>query len=55
MSDSEDECDSLGKKDASKRKAVISDDDTSFAPEPSAMADSDVDSPAPAPKAPEPA
>ncbi|XP_042253540.1 DNA topoisomerase 2-alpha [Thunnus maccoyii] len=54
MSDSEDEFDDWGKKDAPKRKAVISDDDTSFAPEPSAMADSDVDSLAPSPKAPEP-
>lgn len=54
MSDSEDEFDDWGRKDAPKRKAVISDDDTSFAPEPSAMADSDVDSPAPPAKAPEP-
>lgn len=54
LSDSEDEFDDWGKKDASKRKAVISDDDTSFAPEASAMADSEVDSPAPPPKAPEP-
>lgn len=56
MSDSEDEFDDWGKKDAPKRKAVISDDDdTSFAPEPSTMADSDVDSPVPPPKpAPEP-
>ncbi|TKS89985.1 DNA topoisomerase 2-alpha [Collichthys lucidus] len=41
MSDSEDEFDDWKKKDAPKRKAVISDDDTSFAPEPSTMADSD--------------
>ncbi|XP_070782895.1 DNA topoisomerase 2-alpha isoform X2 [Enoplosus armatus] len=54
MSDSESEFDDWGKKDAPKRKSVISDDDTSFAPEPSTMADSDVDSPAPPPKAPEP-
>lgn len=54
MSDSEDddEFDDWGKKDAPKRKAVISDDDDSFAPEPSATIDSDVDSPAPPPKAP---
>uniref|UniRef100_A0A8D3C0Y8 DNA topoisomerase 2 n=1 Tax=Scophthalmus maximus TaxID=52904 RepID=A0A8D3C0Y8_SCOMX len=55
LSDSEDEFGDWGKKDAPKHKAVISDDDTSFAPEPSTMADSDVDSPAPPPKAPEPA
>nr|XP_046233630.1 DNA topoisomerase 2-alpha isoform X1 [Scatophagus argus] len=54
MSDSEDEFDDWGKKDAPKRKALISDDDTSFAPEPNTMADSDVDSPAPPPKAPQP-
>ncbi|XP_045925305.1 DNA topoisomerase 2-alpha isoform X2 [Micropterus dolomieu] len=54
MSDSENEFDDWGKKDAPKRKAVISDDDTSFAPEPSTMADSDLDSPVPPPKAPEP-
>jgi len=53
VSDSEDEFDDWGKKDAPKRKAVISDDD-SFALESSAMADSDVDSPAKPPKAPEP-
>ncbi|XP_068439815.1 DNA topoisomerase 2-alpha [Clinocottus analis] len=52
MSDSEDEFDDWGKKDAPKRKAVISDDDDSFVPEPTAV--SDVDSPAPPPKAPEP-
>ncbi|KAM9336755.1 DNA topoisomerase 2-alpha [Symphorus nematophorus] len=54
MSDSEDEFDDWGKKEAPKRKAAISDDDDSFIPEPSNMADSDVDSPAPPPKAPEP-
>lgn len=53
-SDSENEFDDWGKKDAPKRKAVISDDDTSFAPEPSNMTDSDVDSPAPSPKASKP-
>lgn len=52
VSDSEDEFDDWGKKDAPKRKAVISDDDTSFAPEPSAVADSDMDSPAPPRKEP---
>lgn len=55
MSDSENEFDDWGKKDAPKRKAIISDDDASFALEPSAMTDSDADSPAPPPKAPEPA
>ncbi|XP_035768053.1 DNA topoisomerase 2-alpha [Neolamprologus brichardi] len=55
MSDSEDEFDDWGKKDAPKRKAVISDDDdASFAPDPSTVSDNDVDSPAPPPKAPEP-
>lgn len=54
LSESEDEFDDWGKADAQKRKPVISDDDTSFAPEPSAVADSEVDSPAPPPKAPEP-
>uniref|UniRef100_UPI003AAD5223 DNA topoisomerase 2-alpha n=1 Tax=Centroberyx gerrardi TaxID=166262 RepID=UPI003AAD5223 len=54
MSSSEDDFDDWGKKDAPKRKAVISDDDTSFAPEPSAVTDSDMDSPAPPPKAPAP-
>ncbi|XP_035528149.1 DNA topoisomerase 2-alpha isoform X2 [Morone saxatilis] len=54
MSDSENEFDDWGKKDAPKRKAAISDDDDSFVPEPITMADSDVDSPAPPPKAPEP-
>lgn len=52
-SDSENEFDDWGKKEAPKRKAAISDDDDSFAPEP--MADSDMDSPAPPPKAPAPA
>ncbi|XP_062298175.1 DNA topoisomerase 2-alpha [Scomber scombrus] len=53
VSDSEDEeFDDWGKKDAPKRKAVISDDDDSFVPEPTATANSDVDSPAPPPKAP---
>ncbi|XP_040923149.1 DNA topoisomerase 2-alpha isoform X3 [Toxotes jaculatrix] len=55
MSDSEDEFDDWGKKQAPKRKAVISDGDTSVASEPSATADSAEDSPAPPPKAPEPA
>ncbi|KAM8728948.1 DNA topoisomerase 2-alpha isoform 1-T1 [Acanthopagrus schlegelii] len=54
MSDSEDEFDDWGKKEAPARKAVVSDDDTSFAPEPSSVPESDVDSPAPPPKAPEP-
>lgn len=57
MSDSEDEFDDWGKKDAPKRKAFISDDDdddASFAPDPSTVSDNDVDSPAPPPKAPEP-
>uniref|UniRef100_A0A671W2R0 DNA topoisomerase 2 n=1 Tax=Sparus aurata TaxID=8175 RepID=A0A671W2R0_SPAAU len=52
MSDSEDEFDDWGKKEAPVQKAVVSDDDTSFAPEPSSMPDSDVDSPAPPPKQP---
>uniref|UniRef100_A0A3B4Z181 DNA topoisomerase 2 n=1 Tax=Seriola lalandi dorsalis TaxID=1841481 RepID=A0A3B4Z181_SERLL len=52
LSDSEDDFDDWVNKDAPKQKAVISDDDTSFAPEPSTMADSDMDSPAPPPKAP---
>ncbi|XP_028423903.1 DNA topoisomerase 2-alpha isoform X2 [Perca flavescens] len=57
-SDSENEFDDWGKKEAPKRKAVISggddddDDDTTFAPEPAD--DSDMDSPAPPPKAPVP-
>ncbi|XP_056222802.1 DNA topoisomerase 2-alpha isoform X2 [Seriola aureovittata] len=55
LSDSEDDFDDWVNKDAPKQKAVISDDDTSFAPEPSTMADSDMDSPALPPKAPEPA
>uniref|UniRef100_A0A669D4Y0 DNA topoisomerase 2 n=1 Tax=Oreochromis niloticus TaxID=8128 RepID=A0A669D4Y0_ORENI len=59
MSDSEDEFDDWGKKDAPKKKAFISDDDdddddASFAPDPSTVSDNDVDSPAPPPKAPEP-
>lgn len=55
MSDSEDEFDDWGKKEAPARKAVVSDDDdTSFAPEPSSVPESDVDSPAPPPKAPVP-
>jgi len=52
VSDSESEFDDWGKKDAPKRRAVISDDEDSFVPEPTA--DSDLDSPAPPPKAPEP-
>uniref|UniRef100_A0A3P8S5N6 DNA topoisomerase 2 n=1 Tax=Amphiprion percula TaxID=161767 RepID=A0A3P8S5N6_AMPPE len=56
VSDSEEEFDDWGKKEAPKRKAVISDDDSSFAPEPSILSDSDGDSPAPPPpKAKEPA
>lgn len=55
VSDSEDEFDDWSKKDAPKRKAVISDDDTSFAPDPSTVPDSDMDSPAPPPKVPAPA
>ncbi|XP_023142096.2 DNA topoisomerase 2-alpha isoform X2 [Amphiprion ocellaris] len=56
VSDSEEEFDDWGKKEAPKRKAVISDDDTSFAPEPSTLSDSDGDSQAPPPpKAKEPA
>ncbi|KAM4524311.1 DNA topoisomerase 2-alpha isoform 2-T2 [Odontesthes bonariensis] len=55
LSDSEDEFDDCQKKTAPKRRAVISDEDTSFAPELSALSDSDVDSAAPPPKAPEPA
>lgn len=54
LSDSEDEFDDWEKKSSPKRKAVISDDDASFAPEPSTMSDSDVNSPAPPPKAAEP-
>ncbi|MEQ2239902.1 DNA topoisomerase 2-alpha [Ilyodon furcidens] len=54
LSDSEEEFDDWGKKSSPKRKAAISDDDASFAPEPTAMPDSDVNSPAPPPKAPEP-
>uniref|UniRef100_A0A3P9BTL4 DNA topoisomerase 2 n=1 Tax=Maylandia zebra TaxID=106582 RepID=A0A3P9BTL4_9CICH len=51
MSDSEDDFDDWGKKDAPKRKALISDDDdASFAPDPSTVSDNDVDSPAPPPK-----
>lgn len=53
MSDSEEESNLVEKKNAPKRKAVISDDD-SFLPEPVAVADSDADSPAPFPKVPEP-
>lgn len=45
--DSEDDFDDWGRKAITKRKAVVSDDDTSFAPEASAVADSDVDSPPP--------
>lgn len=48
-SDSEEDFDDWGKKEAPKRKAVISDDDTSFAPEPSTLSDSDANSPAPPP------
>lgn len=57
LSDSEDEFDSE-KKSAPKRKAVISDDDVSFVPEPSTVSepepntisDTDENSPAPPPK-----
>ncbi|XP_028990955.1 DNA topoisomerase 2-alpha [Betta splendens] len=55
LSDSEDECDDWVKSNAPKRKAVVSDDDVSFALEASSVADSEVDSPAPPPKAPQPA
>ncbi|XP_035002136.1 DNA topoisomerase 2-alpha [Hippoglossus stenolepis] len=55
VSDSEDDFDDWGKKDAPKGKAVISSDDDSFAPDPSTMVDSEMDSPAPPPKVPEPA
>ncbi|KAM9424220.1 DNA topoisomerase 2-alpha [Pholidichthys leucotaenia] len=55
MSDSEDEFDDRGRKDAPKRKAAISDDDdASFALENAAISDSDVDSPAKPPKAAKP-
>lgn len=53
MSDSEEELNVFGRKNAPKRKAVISDDD-SFIPEPAAMASGNADSPAPSPKVPEP-
>ncbi|KAF6730937.1 DNA topoisomerase 2-alpha [Oryzias melastigma] len=52
LSDSEDEFDDVGKKRTSKRKAVVSDDDISFAVETGVVSDSDAASPAPAPKAP---
>ncbi|RVE59454.1 hypothetical protein OJAV_G00188610 [Oryzias javanicus] len=52
LSDSEDDFDDLEKNRAPKRKAVVSDDDTSFALDPSVASDSDAASPAPAPKAP---
>lgn len=54
LSDSEDEFNDWGKKGAPKRKAVVSDADTSFAPEPSAPSDSDLNSPASSPKVPQP-
>ncbi|XP_029954147.1 DNA topoisomerase 2-alpha [Salarias fasciatus] len=54
FSDSEDEFEDWGKKEAPKRKAMISDDDTSFALEPSLASDDNMDSPAPPPKAPQP-
>ncbi|XP_041830802.1 DNA topoisomerase 2-alpha [Melanotaenia boesemani] len=54
LSDSEDELDDLEKKSAPKRKAVLSDEDTSFAPEPIALSDSDLSSPASPPRTPEP-
>lgn len=53
VSSSDDEFD-WAKKSAPKQKAVVSDDDSSFAPEPSSKADSDMDFLPPAPKAPEP-
>ncbi|TNN65299.1 DNA topoisomerase 2-alpha [Liparis tanakae] len=49
VSDSESDFDDWGKKAAPKRRAVVSDDEDSFVPEPAA--DSDLDSPAPPPKA----
>lgn len=52
LSDSEDEFDDVGKNRTSKRKAVVSDDDISFAVETGVVSDSDAASPAPAPKAP---
>uniref|UniRef100_A0AAQ4PU36 DNA topoisomerase 2 n=1 Tax=Gasterosteus aculeatus aculeatus TaxID=481459 RepID=A0AAQ4PU36_GASAC len=52
MSDSESEVDDRGAKAAPRRRAVASDDEDDFVPEPTA--DSDADSPAPRPKAPEP-
>ncbi|XP_068610428.1 DNA topoisomerase 2-alpha [Brachionichthys hirsutus] len=54
ISDSENEFDDADKKHSPRRKPVISDDDISFAPDPSSMADSDAESPAPSPKAPAP-
>ncbi|KAM4624510.1 DNA topoisomerase 2-alpha [Polymixia lowei] len=50
LSSSEDDFDDWGKTSAPKRKAAVSDDDTSFNPEPTIEVDSDVDSPAPPPK-----
>lgn len=54
LSDSEDEFDDWAKKDAPKRKAVISDDE-SFAPDASDVIGSDVDVLSPPPKASKPA
>lgn len=56
LSESEDEFDDWAKKDAPRRKAIVSDDDDddSFAPEPSTAPDSELDSPAPVAKAPQP-
>lgn len=51
MSDSEEELNVFGKKNAPKQKALISDDE-SLIPEPVAMADSD--SPVPFPKVAQP-
>ncbi|XP_054622812.1 DNA topoisomerase 2-alpha [Dunckerocampus dactyliophorus] len=55
MSDSEDEFDDWAKKDSPKQKAVISEDEASFAPDHQTTSDSDMDSPAPPAKASAPA
>lgn len=54
LSDSEDEFDDWVKKDAPKRKAAISDDE-SFAPDASDMIGSDADALSPPPKVSKPA
>lgn len=54
LSDSEDEFDDWVKKDAPKRRAAISDDE-SFALDASDMIGSDLDALSPPPKAPKPA